>query len=107
MTDTVHKISVKHNVPVEWQNEQCASFSNVRNDFFQMRDRLRRTDKNYKVAELKKANDYWIFCFGHDIPFLSSLSSLETNDQIQIQNLLPTMKRMITLTQVEFIKTIY
>jgi hypothetical protein len=65
-----------------------------------MRDRLRITDKKYKVAKLKNATNYWIFCFGNDIPYQSPLSSLEVDDQQQIQNLLPTMTKMITLTQV-------
>jgi len=62
-----------------------------------MRDRLRIIDKKYKVAKLKNANNYWKFCFGNDIPFQSSL---EFNDQQQIQSPLPTMTKMITLTQV-------
>ncbi len=65
-----------------------------------MRDRLRITDKKYKVAKLKNATNYWKFCFGNDIPYQSPLSSLEVDDQQQIQNLLPTMTKMITLTQV-------
>jgi len=65
-----------------------------------MRDRLRITDKKYKVAKLKNAINYWKFCFGNDIPYQSPLSSLEVDDQQQIQNLLPTMTKMITLTQV-------
>jgi len=65
-----------------------------------MRDRLRITDKKYKNAKLKTADNYWKFCFGNDIPFQSPLSSLETDDQQQIQNPLPTMAKMITLTQV-------
>jgi hypothetical protein len=69
-----------------------------------MRDRLRITDKKYKNAKLKTADNYWKFCFGNDIPFQSPLSSLETDDQQQIQNPLPTMAKMITLTQVKFIK---
>jgi hypothetical protein len=60
-----------------------------------MRDRLRLINKNYKVAKLKNANNYWKFCFGNDIPFQSPLSSLEF-----AENLLPTMTKMITLTQV-------
>ncbi len=90
-------VITKHIVSIDWQNEQCQTFSNIRNDFFQMRDRLRIIDKNYKVAKLINANHFWKFCFGNEIPFQSTLSSLEIE---QTQNLLPTMKKMITLTQV-------
>jgi hypothetical protein len=93
-------VTTQHMVSIDWQSEQCQAFSNIRNDFFQMRDRLRATDKNYKVAKLKTANHFWKFCFGDEIPFQSPLSSLETTDQEQTQNPLPTMKKMITLTQV-------
>ena len=65
-----------------------------------MRDRLRKIDKKYKVAKLKNANNYWKFCFGNDIPYQSPLSSLEIDEQQQTQNPLPTMTKMITLTQV-------
>jgi hypothetical protein len=65
-----------------------------------MRDRLRILDKKYKSAKLKNANNYWKFCFGNDIPYQSPLSSLETDEQIE--NPLPTMTKMITLTQVRF-----
>jgi hypothetical protein len=61
-----------------------------------MRDRLRSTNNNYKVAKLKNANNYWKFCFGDNIPY----QSLQTDDQIE--NPLPTMTKMITLTQVGF-----
>ena len=84
----------KHIVSMDWQNEQCQAFSNVRNDYFLMRDRLRKNDRNYKMAKLKNATAYWKFCFGTDIPFQSSLTTFEMND------LLPTMTKMITLTQV-------
>jgi hypothetical protein len=62
-----------------------------------MRDRLRITNKKYKIVKLKNANNYWTFCFGDDIPYQSSLTSLE-----ETQNLFPTMTKMITLTQVLF-----
>ena len=67
-----------------------------------MRDRLRTTDKKYRVARLRNANDYWKFCFGTDIPFQSPLSCLETEDPSKTESPLPTMTKMITLTQVEF-----
>ncbi|CAF1057650.1 unnamed protein product [Rotaria sordida] len=98
-TNTIPNITTKHIVSNDWQNEQCLTFSNVRNDFFQMRDRLRIIDKKYRIAKLKNVNDYWKFCFGNNIPFQSSLSSLEIDDQSKIQNPLPTMTTMITLTQ--------
>jgi hypothetical protein len=87
---------------MDWQNEQSGTFSTIRNDYFLMRDRLRSKDKKSKGAKLKNANNYWKFCFGNDIPFQSPLSSFETDDQQQIQNPLPTMTKMITLTQVRF-----
>lgn len=83
---------------MEWQNEQCTSFSGIRDDYFQARDRLRKTDKNYKMAKLKSASNYWKFCFGPDIPFLSPLPSVEQDEQAQ--NHLPTITRMMTLNQV-------
>ncbi|CAF3609487.1 unnamed protein product, partial [Rotaria sp. Silwood2] len=101
-TDTVSNVITKHIVSNDWQNEQCLEFSNVRNDFILMRDRLRITDKKYRVAKLKNINDYWKFCFGNDISFQFPLSPLETDDQSKTQNSLPTMTKMITLTQVEF-----
>jgi hypothetical protein len=65
-----------------------------------MRDRLRITDRKYQVARLKNANQFWKFCFGNEIPFQSSLEI----DNQQTENSLPTMTKMITLTQVEFCK---
>ncbi|CAF0841668.1 unnamed protein product [Adineta steineri] len=98
-TTTTSDIPIKHIVSIDWQNEQCKLFSDVRNDFFQMRDRLRIANKKYKNAKLKSANNYWKFCFGDDTPFQSPLPSLEIDDQQQTQNSLPTMTKMITLTQ--------
>lgn len=89
--------TITHIVSIDWQNEQCKSFSDIRNDYFPMRDRLRLTDKKYKSIRLKNANNYWKFCFGDDIPYQSSL---EINDQTQ--NQFPTMMKMISLTQVLF-----
>ncbi len=66
-----------------------------------MRDRLRIIDKSYKVAKLINANHFWKFCFGNEIPFQSPLSSLKIEDPI------PTMKKMITLTQVFIFKMIF
>lgn len=88
----------KHTVSLDWQTEQCQAFSDVRNDYFLMRDRLRKNDRNYKSMKLKNGNGFWKFCFGNEIPFQSSLPILEVEDQQS--NLLPTMKKMITLTQV-------
>ena len=88
----------KHTVSLDWQNEQCQVFSDVRNDYFQMRDRLRKSDRNYKSTKLKNGNSFWKFCFGDEIPLQSSLPTLGVEDQQS--NLLPTMTKMITLTQV-------
>ncbi len=94
-------IMAKHIVPIDWQNEQCTSFSTTRSEFFQMRDRLRLTNKKYKSIKLKTAHHYWKFCFGDEIPFQSPLPSLEMDEQQQASNPLPTMSKMISLTQVE------
>ncbi|CAF3678061.1 unnamed protein product [Rotaria sp. Silwood1] len=98
-TNTIPDVPIKHIISNDWQNEQCLAFSNVRNDFFQMRDQLRIINKKYRIVKLKNINDYWKFCFGNDIPFQSPLSSLEIDEQLQIQNPLPTMTKMISLTQ--------
>ncbi|UJR15183.1 hypothetical protein I4U23_002144 [Adineta vaga] len=98
-TDSASQETTKHFVPIDWQNEQCRIFSEVRNDFFDMRDRIRAGNKKYKNTKLKSANHYWKFCFGDDIPFQSPLSSLETDEQQQIQNPFPTMTKMSILTQ--------
>ncbi|CAF1067196.1 unnamed protein product [Rotaria sp. Silwood1] len=102
-TNTIPDVPIKHIISNDWQNEQCLAFSNVRNDFFQMRDQLRIINKKYRIVKLKNINDYWKFCFGNDIPFQSPLSSLEIDEQLQIQNPLPTMTKMISLTQALYI----
>lgn len=97
-TDSSSTVMNKHTVSLEWQNEQCQAFSDVRNDYFQMRDRLRKLNRNSKATKLKNTNHFWKFCFGNDIPFQSSLPTLELQDHQS--TLLPTMMKMITLTQV-------
>ena len=67
-----------------------------------MRDKLRLKTKKGKSEKLKNATHYWKFCFGNDIPYQSPLSSLETDEQTS--NPLPTMTKMITLTQVRFLR---
>lgn len=91
-------MDAKHLVSIDWQKEQCNEFSNVRNDFFKMRDRLRTNSKsNFRATRLRSANNYWTLCFGNDIPFQSSLS---LDDQLNEQSSLPTMTKMISLSQV-------
>ena len=87
---------------MDWQNKECRTFSEVRNSFFEMRDRLRAGNKKYKNTKLKTANHYWKFCFGDEVPFQSPLSSLEADEQQQMQNLFPTITKMSILTQVSF-----
>ncbi|CAF0975316.1 unnamed protein product [Adineta ricciae] len=91
--------TAKYVVPMDWQNEECRTFSEVRNSFFEMRDRLRAANKKYKNTKLKTANHYWKFCFGDEIPFQSPLSSLEADEQQQMQNSFPTITKMSILTQ--------
>ncbi|CAF3983748.1 unnamed protein product [Rotaria magnacalcarata] len=94
-TNTSSNVTEKHIVSTEWQNEQSLSFSNVRNDYFQMRDRLRARTKKNPAPRLRTANDYWKFCFDDNI----QLSFLETDDQSDTQHPLPTMAKMIILSQ--------
>ncbi|CAF3309817.1 unnamed protein product [Rotaria socialis] len=94
-TNTSSNVTEKHIVSTEWQNEQSLSFSNVRNDYFQMRDRLRARTKKTSAPRLRTANDYWKFCFDDN----SQLSFLETDDQSDTQHPLPTMAKMIILSQ--------
>jgi hypothetical protein len=50
------------------------------------------------MAKLKSPSNYWKFCFGPDIPFLSQLPPVEQDEQKQTS--LPTITRMMTLNQV-------
>ncbi|CAF0828582.1 unnamed protein product, partial [Didymodactylos carnosus] len=81
-------------ISTEWQNEQCKMFSNTRNQFYLMRDKL-RSKKNFKITKLKNINSYWKFCFGDNVP-VQSILSLDTFEKYTV---LPTMSKMISLTQ--------
>ena len=97
---TTTGVALDHSVSMDWQNEQCASFSDVRNAYFPMRDRLRRKHKSFRTAKLKSPMNYWKFCFGPDVPFQSALSALDGDDSPSAPIPLPTMTKIIVLTQV-------
>lgn len=65
-----------------------------------MRDRFRLTANKSRSVKLRNTNDYWKFCFGNDIPFQSSLSVLE--NETKTDESLPTIRKMMNLTQVVF-----
>jgi len=64
-----------------------------------MRDRLRTKNSKYKTLKLRNANQYWKFCFEEQQPV--QIDDFNLDQQEQIQNPLPTMTKMITLTQVK------
>ncbi|CAF3635227.1 unnamed protein product [Rotaria sp. Silwood1] len=59
-TNTIPDVPIKHIISNDWQNEQCLAFSNVRNDFFQMRDQLRIINKKYRIPQLHELLQYEI-----------------------------------------------